>query len=133
MYKLFGLALVFNMDHRLPLSTLFDGERKMLEITFQYRVVHFASQETFCVKDRVSCIGMECGFCAVSHSAVCVSKVFQHGGWYETYNRSESENETHEGVIRLPWSLAIISTRPPFCTLFQDEHRRKAETEEIKV
>ena len=31
--------------------------------------------------------------------------------------RSSSVKATHEGVIRLPWSLAIISTLPPRWTL----------------
>ena len=33
------------------------------------------------------------------------------------YSRSVSVKLTHEGVIRFPWSLAMISTLPRFCTL----------------
>ena len=39
--------------------------------------------------------------------------------------RSESENETYDGVVRLPWSFAIISTRS-FCqTPTQLWHQRE--------
>lgn len=37
------------------------------------------------------------------------------------YSRSVSVKLTHEGVIRLPWSLAMISTLPRFCTLEKTE------------
>lgn len=30
----------------------------------------------------------------------------------KSHSRSSSEKDTHEGVIRCPWSLAMISTRP---------------------
>ena len=41
-----------------------------------------------------------------------------------TYSRSSSVKATHDGVIRWPWSLAMISTRPPVWTLNDDETRQ---------
>lgn len=37
-----------------------------------------------------------------------------------TYSRSSPAKDTHEGVIRLPWSFAMISTLPPFITATQE-------------
>jgi hypothetical protein len=93
------------------------GHRPMLDVALQFWLFDLATNETLRVKDRVGRVRVECIFRGVTDPSY---RVFGHEGRgtkENTYSRSSSVKATHEGVIRWPWSLAMISTRPPRCTL----------------
>ena len=62
-------------------------------------------------------------FCAVT-DPIPISIMTVTNNAQETYSRSSPLKLTQEGVIRLPWSLAIISTRPPLYTLMTERQKR---------
>lgn len=63
-------------------------------------------------------------FCAVT-DPIPISMTTVTNNTQETYSRSSPLKLTQEGVIRLPWSLAIISTRPPLYTLMTERQKRE--------
>ena len=62
-------------------------------------------------------------FCAVT-DPIPISTMTVTNNAQETYSRSSPLKLTQEGVIRLPWSLAIISTRPPLYTLMTERQKK---------
>ena len=92
-------------------------ERPVRNIADNIGVIHFTPNKTFGIENSVLGVGVEgvLGRVTDTEKKFSIQSVKKRRKC--TYRRSSSVKETHEGVIRWPWSLAIISTRPPRCTL----------------
>ena len=89
----------------------------MLDVALQLRFFHFTTDESLGVEDCVGRVSVEHIFGRVTDTGLRIRMGWGRKKGGRAYSRSSSEKATHEGVIRWPWSLAIISTRPPRCTL----------------
>jgi hypothetical protein len=114
------VAVVLDLDRRF-FVLLDDLERPMLDVTLDVGVIHLAANETLSVEDRVLGVGVECILCGITNAIrnVSNSRIYMYV-IANTHRRSSSVKDTHEGVIRWPWSLAIISTCPPRWTPTQE-------------
>lgn len=97
------------------------SHQPMLHILLYLRIVVVAANQPLGVKNRIPRVAMECILCAVSNSGSCpVSRSGAESLMYHTNSRSLSLKLTHDGVMRCPWSLAIISTLPSRFTATQE-------------
>lgn len=91
----------------------------MLLVALDLRIVIFTTNETLRIKDSVLGVRGVGILGSVTNTEHKTSIICERHKCVRTYSRSSSEKLTHDGVIRWPWSFAIISTRPPRCTLLQ--------------
>lgn len=115
-YKFFLLSTILDDDKRLGL--LADNfEREVLEIGLHFSILESPTDETLRVENAVEKGTRSASRPPLDHPA----KTYVLCGFIATWflaaspiKRSLSEKATYEGVVRLPWSLAMISTRS-FC------------------
>ena len=97
-YEVLEVALVLYLNARFP--TLCSGLKgPMLHGPFDFGVFKLATNKSFGIEDGIFGVRVK-GFFAVS-----------------PINHSSLVKETHDGVILCPWSLAMILTQCPRCTL----------------
>jgi NAD-specific glutamate dehydrogenase len=113
-YEVAKVTTVLDLDSRLP-AFIQKLERPVLPISLDFSIVEFATDEPLRVENRVFRIGMKGIFGRVANPELNAGGVSEHAAikCIITHSRSSSVKLTQEGVIRWPWSLAIISTRPP--------------------
>ena len=102
---------MLNLNDRFS-TLVVDLERPVLHVALDLRIVILAADKTLCVEDSVFGVGVECILGRVTDTERKFSIQNVNKRRKCTYSRSSSVKETHEGVIRWPWSLAMISTRP---------------------
>ena len=110
-------TLGVHSDDGFP-ALLCDLEGPVLHILLNIGVVHLAANETLGIEDGVLGVGVEGVLGGVTDTARMSKKSYR--AHRNTYSRSSSLKLTQEGVIRLPWSLAMISTTPPRWTPTQE-------------
>lgn len=105
-----------------PKRTRQKANPPVFNVTLKLWLCDLTTDEALSVKDCVGRVRVERVFSRVTDPGLWISTRWKEGEKKgRTYSRSSSVKATHEGVIRWPWSLAIISTRPPRCTLKRGE------------
>lgn len=114
-HKFLLLSTVLNLN--VGFATLAeDLEGEMLHIGLNFGIVEFTTDETFGIENT-----MEKELVSSDGRIRWENGTYVLWGFMATWffaaspiRRSLSEKETYDGVVRLPWSLAMISTRS-FC------------------